>query len=237
MKEIIVRKLSKKLSSKWPKTKFYCNLTKIILTASFSQLIAVWLNIVLQHKFKFMAEQGNTTNNDSLQSFVARLNKSHYDMIFTLCGTASEQAQRIQQEEALQTASQYVALCNKLIAEVQHYINIKKTHLVPYINSLFEKEADGHDCRSCTGTSSCSMQHDLQLAELTQSHLHLNDIIVRLQMVVLPLYSGIVHHEFYQVLQKQMALLENSLAELLSLERTYLIPTVVETQLKINARV
>jgi hypothetical protein len=166
-----------------------------------------------------MAKQGTTTDNNTLQSFVAQLNKSHYDMIFTLCGTAREQAQRIQQEEALQTASQYVALCNKLIAEVQHYIGIKKTHLVPYINSLFEKEADGHDCKSCTGTGSCSMEHDIQLAELTQSHVHLNNIIGRLQMVVLPLYSGIIHHDLYQVLQKQMALLENSLAELLSLER------------------
>ena len=157
-------------------------------------------------------------------------------MIYTLCGTAQQQAIRIQQEEVLQTASQYVTLCNKLIGEIQRYVHIKKEHLVPYIHSLFEKDAAGHDCRSCTGTGSCSMQHDMQLAGLNQSHAQLKDIIARLQMVALPLYSGIIHPDLYKILQNQMVMIENSLATLLLLEETYLIPKVTEAQMNINAR-
>lgn len=55
-------------------------------------------------------------------------------------------------------------------------------------------------------------------------------------MAALPLYSGAIHLDLYKILQNQMALLENCLAELLVLEETQLIPKIMEAQSNINAR-
>jgi len=182
-----------------------------------------------------MTKQGDA-DGDTLQSFVERLNKSHYDMINAMCNTAKHQIQTLQAQEAQQIPSQYVTFSDKLVGEVLNYISVKKEHLIPYVQSLFEKESDGHDCSNCTGTGSCSMQHETRLMEIRQSHRHLTDIISRMQMVMLPLYSGTVHLGLYKTLQNQMALLENSLAALLLFEETHLIPKITEAQTNINAR-
>lgn len=182
-----------------------------------------------------MIEAYNTSS-DTLQSLVEILNTKHFDLINTLCCKAKEQAQQLQEQEAMQTSSQYVTLCNQLIGEIQNNLSVRKAHLLPYIHSLSEKEHDGHDCRNCTGTGSCSLQHDMQLMEINRSHQQLKDIIYRLQMAALPLYSGTFHLDLYKTLQNQMALLENSLTALLLLEETQLLPKITEAQLNINAR-
>ena len=179
-----------------------------------------------------MAKQDNH-DSETLQSFVEWLDTSHYDPIDTMCGTAKEQAEKLQQEMQ-QTASQYVTLCKQLIGEIQHYISIKKEQLVPYVHSLSEKDAAGHDCRNCTGTGSCSLKHDMQLIEINQSHQKIKDIIYRLQMVSLPLYSETIRIDLYKILQNQMALLENKLAALVLLEETYLVPKITKAQMNIN---
>ncbi|PQJ12336.1 hypothetical protein CJD36_000855 [Flavipsychrobacter stenotrophus] len=181
-----------------------------------------------------MTEQ-EQLDGETLESFVERLNIAHYDVIYTLCNTVGKLAQRIQEGDALHKSSEYVSWCNKLTGEVQRYITIKKEHLLPYIHSLFKKDTDGDYCQNST-EKGCSAQHDLQLAGLDQSQLQLKDIISRIQMVALPLYPGIIHHDLYKLLQQQMALLGNGLSELLLLEKNYLIPKVTATQMNINTR-
>ena len=175
-------------------------------------------------------------SNDGLEPFIEKLEKSHYDIIISLCETAKKQAQKLRDLEVQKTTSQYVILCNKLIEEIQQYIGVKKEHLLPYLKTLSEKSNIGHDCQSCTGTGSCGLQHDMQLSELKDSHNQLNDIIYRLQMVALPLYSESIYPDVYRILRNQMALLENSLAELFFQEENYLIPKVTEAQKKIHVR-
>ena len=79
------------------------------------------------------------------------------------------------------------------------------------------------------------MQHDMQLNDLKQSHMQLKDIIYRVQMVALPLYSETIYPDVYRLLRNHMALIENSLTELYSVEETRLIPKVTEAQKNINA--
>ncbi len=176
----------------------------------------------------------NYSNTETLQPLLDRLEKSHYNVVSSLCLAALKYADKLQELEARNTTSQYVVLCHKLIEEIQVYINIKREHLVPYVRSIYEKEEEGHDCKNCSG-SSCSAQHEMQLNELRQSHKQLKDIINRVQMVALPLYSETMYPDVYRLLRNHMALLENSLTELSLVEETRLIPRIIEAQKKINA--
>lgn len=173
--------------------------------------------------------------NDGLQAFIERLDKNHYDEISKLCKTTKKQSEKLQELEANQPASQYIATCITLTNEVENYILVKKEHLVPYVQTLYTKDTEGHDCSTCTGAG-CNLKHEMQLTELRQSHLQLKDAIARLQMVSLPLYSDTIYPDIYRVLRSNMALLENNLAELFLLEETYLIPKIIEAQKNINAR-
>jgi hypothetical protein len=176
----------------------------------------------------------NTPMSVELQPFVKKLEQSHYDVIISLCEVTRKQAKKLEDLEVHQITSQYITLCNRLIDEIEDYIRLKKDSFIPYVNSLFEKDKDGHDCAKCTGNS-CAMQHTAQLNELKESHVVIKDILYRLQMVALPLYSETIYPDVYRVLRNQMALLENNLTELFMLEETYLIPKVIEIQKNIHA--
>ena len=176
----------------------------------------------------------NYSNTESLQLLLERLDKSYYDAVTTLCTVARKYADKLQELEVRNNTSQYVVICNKLVEEIQAFIKVKKEHLVPYVRSIYEKEADGHDCKNCAG-GGCSAQHEMQLNELRQSHRQLKDIISRVQMVALPLYSETMYPDVYRLLRNHMALIENSLTELFSIEETRLIPKITEAQKKINA--
>lgn len=54
-------------------------------------------------------------------------------------------------------------------------------------------------------------------------------------MVALPLYSETMYPDVYRLLRNHMALIENTLTELFSIEETRLIPKIIESQKKINA--
>ena len=174
-------------------------------------------------------------NKEGLLAFVEKLDKSDYYAINALCNVTKKHAQRLQELEASDTASSYTTICIGLAEEVQHYITNKQEHFMPYVRSLFEKTADGHDCRNCTGSGSCNMQHDMQLAELKQGHIQLKNILNRLQMASLPLYSDTIYPDVYRILRNNMALLESSLGQLFLLEETSLIPKVAEAQKEIHA--
>jgi len=175
----------------------------------------------------------NYSNSESLKQLSERLDKSFYDKINTLCGIALKYADKLKDLEVQKSTSQYVTLCSRLINEVQKFIAIKKDHFLPYVQSLSEKEDGGHNCASCSG--GCTVQHDLQLQELKQSLLQLKDVIYRVQMVALPLYSDSIYPDVYRLLRNHMALIENTLTELFSVEQTQLIPKIVDAQKNINA--
>ncbi len=174
-------------------------------------------------------------NHEELQPFVARLNKDYYDVINGLCEIAKKQANKLRELEVHQSASQYVILCCRLIEEIEQHIKARKESFIPYAMKLAEKESDDHDCANCKGGGACNLQHEMHLVELKESHNRIKDILYRLQMVALPLYSETLYPDVYRVLRNQMALLENALTELFFIEDAYLIPKVIETQKKIHA--
>jgi hypothetical protein len=195
---------------------------------------------IAKYRFAKQPQIMNTTKyltDEELRSLFEKLDKYHYSEINAKCVLARKQAEQLQELEVHQITSQYVALCLRLIAEVEHYVSFKKERLLPYVRSLFEKNAAGHDCRNCTGTGNCGMEHEMQLLELAQSLKKLNDIIYRLQMTALPLYSETIHKDAYRILRNNMGALEIQLAELSILEELHLAPKVKEAQKNINVRI
>ncbi len=178
----------------------------------------------------------NHTYTEELKLLTERLNKSYYNAIIDLCKAAQKYALRLKELEVQQATSQYISLCSSLIEEIQSYINNKIEVLIPYVQSLYEKKEEGHDCKNCTGSGGCSMQHELQLNDLKQSQSQLKDILNRIQMVALPLYSETIYPDVYRLLRNHMALIENTLNELYSVEETRLIPRIIEAQKTINVR-
>ena len=178
----------------------------------------------------------NPVNGDGLQAFVEKLDELHYDEINALCYIAKKQLLKVQKLEEPNAPSQYIKSLEGLNEEVEQYIKVKKEYLVPYIHSLFEKNETGHDCRNCTGSGSCNIQHEMQLTELKQSHIQLKDLIYRLQMLGLPPYSETSLVPSYNILRNQMAIIESCLSEVFRIEEIYLIPKVAEAQKNIHAR-
>ena len=174
---------------------------------------------------------------EELKLLIERLSKSYYEVVLDLCLKAKKHASRLKELEVQQATSQYVTLCFNLIEEVQEFIKVRIETLIPYVASLSEKIEEGHDCKNCSGTGSCSVQHELHLSELRQSLVQLKDIMNRIQMLALPLYSETIYPDVYRLLRNHIALIENALNELYSVEETKLIPKIIETQKNINARV
>ena len=177
-----------------------------------------------------------SSNSEELRNLIEKLDRSNYDEIGRLCDSTKKQADKLQQLEVHQATSQYEVLCNRMIEEVQFYIKNKKENFVPYIHTLFEKDESGHDCRNCGSTGSCGMRHEMQISEVIQSQIKLKDILNRLQMTSLPLYSETIYPDAYRILRNQMALLENRLTDVFFFEESYLLPKIVEAQKNIHVR-
>ncbi len=144
-----------------------------------------------------------------------------------------KQVNKLEGLESQLVTSQYTTLCNKLINEIRDDLKKRKDIYIPYINSLAGKVVSEHNCTHCAG--GCKLNHDMQVPELQASHQRIKNILNRLNMVSLPLYSDTIYPDTYRVLRNQMALIENMLTELLFLEEHYLIPKIVAAQKAINA--
>jgi hypothetical protein len=164
-----------------------------------------------------------------LAALAEQLNAEYYQVIDNLCRSTKKQASRLRELETQQSTSQYVGVCESLCADILLFLENRKENLLPYAQKLSERQATGHDCRSCTGVG-CNLQHDVQLIDLKQSHSQVKSFLHRLQMSSLPLYSESIYPDAYRVLRNQMAIVENGLAELYFLEEAYLIPKVIEAQ-------
>jgi hypothetical protein len=186
----------------------------------------------MENRVKTFLAEGDKLNLHSLSEI---LHHDYHDVISELCKIAEKQALKVTDLETHQVTSQYISLCIRLIEEMMEYVATQKQQLIPYLQTLYEKSSQNHDCRNCNGGGVCSLQHDMQLMGIQESHNKIKDVINRLQMVALPLYSETIYPDVYRVLRSQMALLENKFAELYFIEEGYLIPAVTEAQKNIYA--
>lgn len=169
----------------------------------------------------------------SLQLLVDKLESDYYSAIERLGGDALRRTNQLKELEVHQSTSQYIVLCGKLVADILQYVRDRKEYFIPYLRELSAKEEANHNCGTCEGK--CKVGHENKLIELKESNLKIKDILYRLQMTSLPLYSETTFPDLYRILRNQMVLLENTLTETYFIEDSYLIPKIAETQKKINA--
>lgn len=168
-----------------------------------------------------------------LLDFAKKLKEDSYDKIEKLCTSILSQVLVLEARENAQRTSQYLLTCRDIANRIEGYIMTRKDRYLPYLEELSEKVRDQHNCSECSG--GCKINHDMQVMELKASAATIKSILGTLQTAVLPLYSDTVYPDSYRVLRNQMALLEDSMAELFLLEENYLMPKVIQAQKAINA--
>ncbi len=169
----------------------------------------------------------------ALRPFVQQMAEKHYQALHTLCAGAEKQAEKVMRQDMQHSTSQYAQLCKTMLAETANYVQIRAERFVPYLLSLSQKAIEKHDCGTCAG--GCKVGHDMHLTELQATNQRMQAMLGKIKMVTLPLYSDTIYPQEYDLLRKQMALLEVSLTELLYLESNYLVPKIIAAQKSINA--
>lgn len=170
---------------------------------------------------------------NDLKSLVNKLNVDYYSVLAGMCNTATTLVEGLEQQEPNQSTVLYMSLSKKLLEQVKDLITLRTEMLLPYAVELHAKEVEGHDCSTCEG--GCSFKHSTQLIGLKESHQKIKEILYRLQMVALPLYTEMEYPTEYKVLRNEMMLIDTALTELFYIEEASLIPKIMEAQKNIHA--
>lgn len=163
-----------------------------------------------------------------LPQFIDKID-SEYVLTLKSCDTAERQVTAIKTLEGKGAISQYVALCGKLIDEIQEILGNRQKNLIPYMEHLSDKLTAETSKRRSRKSVASDKQHD----SLKDSIKEIRKIISKLQVTALPLYSDKVDTGAYRSLRSQMIGIESSLNELLYNEENYLLPKIKEAQDKI----
>ncbi len=172
-------------------------------------------------------------SSEGLPELIVRLNKDYYHPLEIVCEDATAHAVVLSTDEHHTSTALYSSLSIKLIERVNNLIKNRKEDLIPYINDLFKKKQEGHDCRNCTG--GCHVGHNTHLLSLKDSHKQIKEVLFRLQSVAVPLYNNIPHTDTYRQLRSAVTRMDTLLTEMFYLEEANLIPGVFEAQKNIHA--
>lgn len=168
-----------------------------------------------------------------LGTLTEKLDKEYYQVLAALSRNAAKYVAALHQEDTESMLEAYKALCNELLAQMDHQLNIRRNVVLPYIKELEEKSASQHDCSTCSGK--CHVGHAVHLAELKESHQSIKDKLYHMHKAALPLYANVDLPADYRKLRNELAMMETTLSELFYLEEANLIPGIVAAQKTINA--
>jgi len=126
----------------------------------------------------------------------------------------------------------YLERCGALAMEIKNHLGYRIDTLLPYMRDLGRKNAEGHNCATCSG--GCHVGHSAKIAELSISHESIRNTLEGLQGLELAATDDLSGSEI-ETLQGEIQLMENTLAELYYLEQEVLIPKLREAQKRINA--
>ncbi len=169
----------------------------------------------------------------SLKELIQKLDKDYYATLSAMCNNALQYANSLQEEESHNATSLYVSMSYKLLQQIKDLLTVRNSVVFPYIDELDQKLREGHDCRNCSGK--CHVGHNMQLETLKGTHKGIKEILFRLHMVALPLYSKTDYPDSYKVLRNEITVIDTVLTELFYLEESALIPKVMEVQKSIHA--
>jgi hypothetical protein len=168
----------------------------------------------------------------ALQNLLVYLEKEYCAPIERLCKMVAENIAEVP-GEAHQSESSYTTLSARLAEQAVTYLSLHRQSLLPYLNDLVRKEEAGHDCRGCS--VSCNEQHAAQLTAIRDAHRQLQDTMDQLRPAAASLPGETKQPDGDKSLRKDIRKLDEYLSELMYLEETAIIPTIVEAQQAIHA--
>lgn len=171
--------------------------------------------------------------NYPLADLVHKLEGDYYDVLAGLCNNAYDHAISLDDNGQHSETSLYVSMATKMLNEIKSLIVFRRNVMIPYIDDLDHKVDEGHDCGNCSGN--CGAKHEIHMSELKNSHKKIKELLFRLQMVAVPLYSTVKYPEEYKILRNEVTLIDTILTELFYLEESALVPKVLNAQKTINA--
>jgi hypothetical protein len=169
----------------------------------------------------------------TLQPFAEKLQADYYEAIEKSCAYIKLQCEKIRNIEKSASPLQYVALCEKILTQIEKHAQGRNRVYVPYVHQLTKKVAENHDCSGCSGA--CKVNHNMHIMDLNATNEEIAKVLNMLQIATLPLHAETLYPEEYRVLRSNMTLIETNLTELFFLENNYLIPKIAEAQKNINA--
>jgi hypothetical protein len=171
----------------------------------------------------------------SLHQLAEKLDIDYYNLIAALCKAASDKLTELKALDVNNVTGEYLVVCERLLKQLNLGIHDRQNTLMPYLKTLHEKEATNHNCANCTGA--CDMQHSAHLIALKDSHDQITRLLYVLQTVELPMLANAPYHSLFQALNNEMKLIDAIICELLSVESTHLIPSIITSQKNININV
>lgn len=126
----------------------------------------------------------------------------------------------------------YLERCGILAGEIKNHLEYRMDTLLPYMRDLGRKNAEGHNCATCSG--GCHVGHSAKIAELSLSHQSVKNTLEALRSLELDASDDITRREI-EALQEEIQLMESTLSELYYLEQEVLVPKLREAQRRINA--
>ena len=160
------------------------------------------------------------------------LKKKYYEVVSLQCNHAIDYAALIESNnpslEQLFFARRTTSWVNQLTEFVKHRNEI----IIPYLNELAGKEADGHNCEMCSGR--CDMQHRSKEVEINYTLQQAKDNYATYRSDINVMIRQPHPHEF-RAFPNMMRDLQECLEEAFYLESKVMLPKIKEAQTKINA--
>lgn len=168
-----------------------------------------------------------------LKELTIELKEKYYDVLKELCNEASSFARSAQVDDEQVSTALYASMSAKLIEQVGALISLRNDIIIPYVDDLLQKEKENHDCKNCAGN--CHVEHNAHMFNIKDSHKKIKEILYRLQMVALPLYSESEYPISYKILRNEMMQIDTALTQLFYLEEAFLVPKIMEAKKRIHA--
>src|SRR4051812_22091438 len=106
--------------------------------------------------------------NLTLSEVAGQLHVNYYSILRELVRNADEMLRAIEKIDIDQITRGYTGVCEQLLRNISSFLKERSESLTPYLADLQHKNAEGHDCGSCSGL--CEMGHTSHVAMLKTSH-------------------------------------------------------------------
>ncbi|XZF14976.1 hypothetical protein ACTHGU_02490 [Chitinophagaceae bacterium MMS25-I14] len=173
---------------------------------------------------------------EDLKGLIKCLNEDYYDPIIQSCIQISGFADYISSKTPDNVAGNlYISRCIRMLDQIKQEVETSKYVIAPYVNELYEKDTDGHNCSTCSGK--CSIQHKVQIEQIKAIHKKINDIIQNIKQLEQPLSErGVATEHDGKIIHNELAILDNVITEMFYIEEEILMPKILEAQKHINAK-